>query len=442
MTIAKARPLEHVLDPLKSGLDVEPAYQIDRDPSLRLSLPVPGEEGRRMTGRARCSSCGSEDLDFFHHAEGVPVNSCIPVETREAALAFPRGNISLAFCRGCGFIFNAAFDESLIEYSERYEPTQAFSGTFNRWHLRIAQDLLERYALREKRIIEIGCGKGEFLTMLCELGANVGIGFDPALDPARMRPPKAGEARFVQDLYSENYAHVKADLVCCKMTLEHVARAADFVGMVRRAVGDDPKTGVFFQVPDVRRILEEHAFWDIYYEHCNYFSAGSLARLFRRAGFSVEAVRREYDDQYLMIDCRPANGRAGTASVAEEDDIGELRQLVDRFSSRLPIAVRDWRERIRGFRRAGKRVVIWGAGSKGVAFLTTLGLGVDDVEFAVDVNPHRHGQFVPTTGQEIIGPEQLLRHPPDVVVVMNPVYKREIEADLRELGLQPEVLTT
>ena len=74
MTIAKARPLEHVLDPLKSGLDVEPAYQIDRDPSLRLSLPVPGEEGRRMTGRARCSSCGSEDLDFFHHAEGVPVN--------------------------------------------------------------------------------------------------------------------------------------------------------------------------------------------------------------------------------------------------------------------------------------------------------------------------------------------------------------------------------
>jgi hypothetical protein len=90
----------------------------------------------------------------------------------------------------------------------------------------------------------------------------------------------------------------------------------------------------------------------------------------------------------------------------------------------------------------GSRWKPWGAGSKGIAFLTTLGLGVDDVEFAVDVNPHRHGQFVPTTGQEIIGPEQLLQHPPDVVVVMNPVYKREIEADLREIGLHPEVLTT
>jgi hypothetical protein len=62
------------------------------------------------------------------------------------------------------------------------------------------------------------------------------------------------------------------------MTLEHIAPTGDFVGAVRRAVGDDPQTVVFFQVPDVIRILKEQAFWDIYYEHCNYFSAGSLAR--------------------------------------------------------------------------------------------------------------------------------------------------------------------
>jgi SAM-dependent methyltransferase len=372
----------------------------------------------------------------------VPVNSCLSLGTREEALAFPRGDIALAFCQNCGFIFNAAFDESLLEYSERYDPTQAFSGTFNRWHLKLAQNLVERYGLQGKRIIEIGCGKGEFLTMLCELGDNSGVGFDPAVDPERTRPPKAGEAKFVQDFYSEKYSDQKGDFVCCKMTLEHIAPTADFVGTVRRAVGDDPETVVFFQVPDVLRILEERAFWDIYYEHCNYFSAGSLARLFRSAGFSVQTVGRDYDDQYLMIDCRPSDGGDPSAPLAEEQDMGQLQQLVDQFSTRLPSTLDDWKSKIRALRAEGKRVVIWGAGSKGVAFLTTLGLGADDVEFAVDINPHRHGQFMATTGQEIVGPDRLAQDVPGVVIIMNPIYRQEIEADLRKLGLGPEVLTT
>jgi SAM-dependent methyltransferase len=336
----------------------------------------------------------------------------------------------------------AASSSTRLEYSERYDPTQAFSETFNRWHLKLAENLVEQYGLRGKRIIEIGCGKGEFLTMLCELGANSGIGFDPAVDPERTRAPKAGETKFVQDFYSEQYADHKGDFVCCKMTLEHIAPTADFVGTVRSAVGDDPETVVFFQVPDVLRILEERAFWDIYYEHCNYFSAGSLARLFRRRRFSVKAVGRDYDDQYLMIDCRPSHGSETAALLPEEQDMAQLTALVDEFSHQLPSALDGWQSKIGQYREDGKRVVIWGAGSKGVAFLTTLGLEEDTVEFAVDINPHRHGQFMATTGQEIIGANRLTQDRPDVVIVMNPIYKQEIEADLQKLGLRPEVLTT
>jgi SAM-dependent methyltransferase len=395
-----------------------------------------------VSEKTTCPSCTSDNLRVFHRAKGVPVNSCLSLQTREEALAFPRGDISLAFCQDCGFIFNAAFDESLLEYSERYDPTQAFSETFNRWHLKLAENLVEQYELRGKRIIEIGCGKGEFLTMLCELGANSGIGFDPAVDTERTRAPKTGEAKFVQDFYSERYAEHKGDFVCCKMTLEHIAAAGDFVGTVRRAVGNDPETVVFFQVPDVLRILEERAFWDIYYEHCNYFSAGSLARLFRRGGFSVEAVGRDYDDQYLMIDCHPSNGGEATTLLPEENDMDQLEKLVNEFSDQLPRALDGWRSKIGEYRTDDKRVVIWGAGSKGVAFLTALGLGEDAVQFAVDINPHRRGLFMATTGQEIIGPERLTQQKPDVVVVMNPIYEREIREDLNKLGLAPEVLTT
>ena len=93
--------------------------------------------------------------------------------------------------------------------------------------------------------------------MLCELGANFwrrlrsggGCGANEA-------PRRPGEVEFIQDFYSQQYANHEGDFVCCKMTLEHIAPTGDFVGAVRRAVGDDPQTVVFFQVPDVIRILD------------------------------------------------------------------------------------------------------------------------------------------------------------------------------------------
>ena len=111
---------------------------------------------------------------------------------------------------------------------------------------------------------------------------------------------------FVADFYGEKYAHVQGDFVCCKMTLEHIPDTANFVRTVRRSVGDRYDTVVFFQVPDMSRVLRDLAFWDIYYEHCSYFSAESLSLLFREQGFDVLDVWTDYDDQYLMITAKPS----------------------------------------------------------------------------------------------------------------------------------------
>ncbi|MGM0450759.1 MAG: class I SAM-dependent methyltransferase, partial [Pseudomonadota bacterium] len=174
-----------------------------------------------MTGKPVCKACQSDTVSVFHEQDNVPVNSCILLNTREEAQQFPVGRIALGFCSTCGFIFNTAFDPGLIEYSARYEETQGFSGTFNRFHRELAQHLIDRHDLRGKRVLEIGCGKGEFLLLLSELGGNEGIGFDPGYDEQRMQSDAAKRLTFIKDFYSEQYSDVKADLVCCKMTLEH-----------------------------------------------------------------------------------------------------------------------------------------------------------------------------------------------------------------------------
>ncbi len=99
----------------------------------------------------------------------------------------------------------------------------------------------------------------------------------------------------------------------------------------------------------------------------------------------------------------------------------------------------DWRAELAELRRRGGRAVIWGAGSKGVAFLTALGI-VEEIQYAVDINPHKHGMFMAGTGQEIVAPDFLQELDPQLVIVMNPVYLDEIRRDLADLGVDAKVV--
>jgi SAM-dependent methyltransferase len=391
-----------------------------------------------MSASHVCPNCGSVGMSVFFELEGVPVHSVLLLPTRQEALNYPKGDIALGFCQACGFIANVAFDPSLHEYSSRYEATQAFSPTFSAFAHRLARRLIDQYDLHGKDIIEIGCGQGEFLTLLCELGGNRGVGFDPAYVRERSESPARDRITFIKDFYSERYADYQGDFVCCKMTLEHIQRTADFVSTVRRLLRDQSHAIVFFQVPDVRRVLREVAFWDIYYEHCSYFSLGSLARLFRHCGFEVLNLAREYDSQYLMIEARPGDGKDG-ALLEQEDDLEELAREVACFSENYPPKLDAWRRDLQRMRQTGRRAVIWGAGSKGVAFLTTLHIE-DEIEYAVDINPYKHGTYMAGTGQEIVGPEFLKEYRPDVVIVMNPIYCQEIQRDLNRMGVTAELV--
>ncbi|MEZ4518335.1 MAG: class I SAM-dependent methyltransferase [Chloroflexota bacterium] len=388
-----------------------------------------------------CPSCGHVGMSVFYEVPDVPVNSVLLVSSREEALNFQTGEIRLAVCGECGFISNIAFDEKLTQYTDQYEATQGYSPTFNKFHRALAEELVERYDLHDKDLIEIGCDKGDFLTMLCEIGDNRGIGFDPAYVAGRHPTAVADQLTFVTDFYGEKYSDTRGDFVCCKMTLEHIPNVGEFVGTVRRSVGDNPETVVFFQIPNAHYVLGDVAFWDIYYEHCSYFTKGSLARLFRRNGFDILDLWTAYDDQYLMIEARPAVGDSDRTPLAEEDSPTQILEDVAYFVEHYENKRNEWREILAGMKERGQKAVLWGGGSKGVAFLTTLGLTLDDIAYAVDINPIKTGTFMAGTGQEIVAPEFLKTYQPDAVIIMNPVYREEITNDLHTMGLTPDVYT-
>lgn len=406
-------------------------------------MSAPATEARKLPytdPTIPCPNCGSKGMLIFYTAQNVPVHSVLLMPTREAALTYPKGTIELGFCDACGFISNTAFDATLHEYSARYEATQGFSSTFNKFHRALAQRLIDKYDLHGKDIIEIGCDKGDFLLMLCEMGNNRGVGVDPAYVPERIDSPAKDRVQFIADLYSEKYTHLKGDFIVCKMTLEHIHPTLEFVSMVRRSIGQKQDATIFFQIPNVTYVLRDLAFWDIYYEHCSYFSKGSLARLFRKSGFDVIDLGTEYDDQYLTIEARPSSGMGGKLHP-DENDMDQLRDLVQHFITQYPQRMKVWSDMLKAIIEKGQKAVIWGAGSKGVAFLTKLNITPQLMPYAVDINPFKRGTFMAGTGQEIVTPDFLQHYRPDVVIAMNPIYKDEIRNDLNTLGVRAELLT-
>ena len=142
-------------------------------------------------------------MQLFYDVDNIPVHSTLQMATPEAAVNYPRGQLKLGFCPSCGFVHNSVFDSSVHEYSSNCEESQGFSPTFNSFAKKLAQRWIDRYDLRNKEILEIGCGKGEFLVLMCELGNNRGIGIDPSYQPDRnpSKPLPPG-LRFIQDHYS------------------------------------------------------------------------------------------------------------------------------------------------------------------------------------------------------------------------------------------------
>lgn len=386
-----------------------------------------------------CPNCSHRGLSLFYEVKDVPVHSCLMLSDQQTALDFPRGDVSLGFCQKCGFITNTTFDAKWSAYAPNYEDQQSFSPTFNQFAHDLAKHLIETYHLYDKDIVEIGCSKGDFLLLLCALGGNRGVGIDPSALPGRVQTEAANRVTFIQDYYSEKHAQYVGEFICCRHTLEHIQPTAEFISTVRNSMGDRQDTTVFFEVPDTIRVLQDLAFEDIYYEHCSYFTSGSLARLFRACGFEVIDLYRAYKDQYLLIEARPSV-RLDEQIHPQEETLAQLTQAVHTFKTQIHQKLTRWKRVLEKFQTNDERVVVWGSGSKCVSFLTTLDT-VDCIQYVVDINPHRQGKFIPGVGKEIMPPAFLKDYQPDRVIVMNTIYRDEIQQTLDALGVTTQIIS-
>ncbi len=330
---------------------------------------------------------------------GFPVFQNKVYRTKEAARNAVCGDVELVQCVDSGLVFNRTFDPELLNYDTDYQNEQAHSPAFKQ-HLANVMKIILRNFGPEKTGVEIGCGKGYFFELVSDAGARL-TGYDPAFEGNN---PKITKEYFCWDKIAN-----KPDYFILRHVLEHIASPWQFLAQL--AAQCRPGTKIFIEVPCFDWIVSNNAYYDIFYEHVNYFTADVLAGAFESKFESGHFFGGQY--LYLIADLstfRPPERYAGKRfhKIEMKDYITSL---------------------LRKRTTASGKTFIWGAGAKGITFANMLSEHSLSIEALIDMNPAKQGRFAALSGLPIVAPAEIFAKLENAdVFVMNPVYLDEIKS--------------
>lgn len=388
--------------------------------------------------RENCPVCDTTGAERFLFRQGVPVHQNMLFPTAAAARAINRGTLDMRACLGCGFVYNAAFDSALVDYGPAYENSQDCSPAFNAYLDGLVEYLVTARNVNGGRVVEVGCGKGVFLSKLLAHPNNrsEGVGFDPSY----LGPEVSGRMRVVKEFYGPSTA-VPADVVICRHVIEHIPEPLELLRTVRVGVGESGETRVFFETPCVEWILRNRVPWDFFYEHCSLFTASSLALALERAGFVVTSVRHVFGWQYLWAEAetrRTGNVTPPSCGPQSRGSLPPITELVRSFESTENAHLTRWHTLLARLTRGP--VFAWGAGAKGVTFCNLVDPDRTWLAGVVDVNPAKQGKFLPGSGHAIVSPPAAVKAGAAAVLVLNPNYVAEVRATLHRLSSSATVI--
>lgn len=358
---------------------------------------------------AYCPICDDGAVSIFR-TDRLPAEMHRLRRSREEAVGARRGPIDLHRCLSCGHAFNTLFDEGLVAYDAGYSNPLQHGRAFQLY----ARGLAARLAAglgREGPIVEVGCGDGWFTDRLADAAERDAVG----LDAAARTPERRGRVRMAS-MDEEQGVLGSASLLVSRHVLEHMADPAAWLGERVARLGEG--ASVYLETPAAESLADAGGPWDVVYEHAHVFSVASLAAVAWRAGVRVDAAGRAFGGQFAFVEGvrAPGAGLGVTARAVE--------------ARPLDAAIARWQARLAGVRSA----VVWGAGTKGMAFLNLVGDAAGVVSAVIDVNPGKQGCFVPGTGHEILAPDAVAELRPELVIVANGLYRDEVAGTLARLG--------
>ena len=376
-----------------------------------------------------CRNCFRKvSPNFLYVHDRCPVLNNVVYDSPKQARSCVTGMVRLVQCHECGLVFNADFDKDIVVYDKSYDNVRDCSSVYNRYLVFIAE-LCSSSLTHDSTVLEIGCGKGDFLRRLFDVTGCMAVGYDSVYEG---EDDYKGRVFFHRSYFRPENDGTHYDMLILRHVLEHVERPYDFMRNLCAGVSLKDNARLLIEVPDFEWILKNRTFYDITYEHCNYFFRETLSDLMGWLGFANENIRNGFGKQYLLMHGIHTGEKPGRKPDYSFPAHEELFEGFHRTKLMLMEKIRQ-----------ADNVCVWGASGKGVVFLSDLSENVlGRVSYVVDINAAKQGKFLPVSGKRV-DPPAVLKQAGDglLVIVMNGVYEGEIRSELDGMGVQASVMT-
>jgi hypothetical protein len=357
--------------------------------------------------------------------ENVPVSLLTVYKTEEKAKNCIQGNINLVYCQNCGFIFNADFETNLIDYSEEYNNNPLYSTTF----VNYLNDQMEYFIKKQIYknnlvIVESGCGKGFYIDLLADKLLNCSFyGFDTIYEGEIVIPEK--NIKYYKSYFPSNEIEIKPDIIISRHVIEHIQNPIDFIKTLKRTL--PLGSVIFIETPNLNWILENKVIFDIFYEHCNYWTISSISNVLNMLGFEIIDKNLGFGGQHLWIVAKNMYEYNKNYILTNELTYSHVNIFSDLCNK--------YKESIELLSKKYNKIALYGAGAKGCTFVNLFDQNMNYISVLIDINPEKHNKFVPKTMHKIISPSDINKYNINLIILLNPNYIDEMKSYLYKNNL-------
>jgi SAM-dependent methyltransferase len=390
----------------------------------------------------QCRACGGSQLVPVVSFGDLPLADKLRRE-RDSESPGAKAPLQLVYCQGCSLSQLSVSVLPSIIYDADYRYYSSVSPTLSRHFKESATRLIASYGVGSgSTVIEAGSNDGYMLRHFKQAGATV-LGFDPAYGPASAAIEQGIDTSIsffgIDSARKLAARNIRADIFLANNVLAHVPDLLGFVAGIATVL--KPTGTAVIEVPYLADLVSKREFDTIYHQHLCYFTMTSLGRLFARAGLRVvNAERIPIHGGSLRLSV--GHGKGGSEPVVrlvEEERMQGWHELgfVMAIAAAAETLRRDLRNLVGTLRGQGQTLCGYGAAAKATTLLALCDLDSGELGYIADLNPLKHGLFMPGTDLKIVEPDEIRRRHPDYVVILAWNFAEEIIcqlADYRKAG--------
>ena len=328
---------------------------------------------------SKCPLCGSErNINKYNNNKSSLCRYGF-MPSRKEALDVPRNlELEISECIDCKFVWNTKYESFKVNYSNLPILESAIhSPNYLDFQKDQAIWLSSKINSKELSIVEIGGGSGDFMNYV---KAKKRFIYEPSTESINI----SKNIRVYNKYFDPNSDKIEGEVIVMRQVLEHIEQPFTFLNSILKNTLFNHGY-IYIEVPSYNQTRAKSRFYDFYYEHCNYFSLNSLAKLALLLNVNILHLGSNFNNELNIC-------------LMEYD-----KEILSK--NHYIIAKESIKEKVNLLIKSKDKIAIWGASGNGVAFLNELNINYKSIPYVIDDDKRKQGQYIPSTGQEIVSPE-------------------------------------